>query len=44
MIKARLADLGGTVFSSSPAEFSQFVADEMVKWGKLIRTANIKVE
>jgi tripartite-type tricarboxylate transporter receptor subunit TctC len=27
-IRARLADLGGTVFSSSPAEFRQFIAAE----------------
>jgi tripartite-type tricarboxylate transporter receptor subunit TctC len=41
-IKARLAGLGGTVFPSSPFEFSQFIADEIVKWGKVIRAANIK--
>jgi tripartite-type tricarboxylate transporter receptor subunit TctC len=43
-IKARLADLGGTVFSSSPAEFSQFIAAEIQNWGKVIRETNIKAE
>ncbi len=43
-IKARLADLGATVFSSSPAEFSQFIAAEILKWGKVIRETNIKAQ
>jgi tripartite-type tricarboxylate transporter receptor subunit TctC len=41
-IKARLADLGGTVLSGSPADFGRLIADETEKWGKVIRTANIK--
>src|SRR5262245_4842911 len=43
-IKSRIADLGYTPFVSSPAEFTQFIADETVKWGKVIRAANIKAE
>jgi tripartite-type tricarboxylate transporter receptor subunit TctC len=43
-VKARLADLGGTVFSSAPGEFSQFIAAEIAKWGKVIRETNIKAE
>ena len=43
-IKARLADLGSSVFSSSPADFGRFIAAETEKWGKVIRTANIKPE
>jgi len=43
-IKARLADLGYTVYASSPAEFGKLVADETEKWGKVIRGANIKPE
>jgi tripartite-type tricarboxylate transporter receptor subunit TctC len=43
-MKARIADLGGTVLALSPAEFGQLIADETEKWGKVIRTANIKVE
>jgi tripartite-type tricarboxylate transporter receptor subunit TctC len=43
-MKARLADLGGTVLSGSPADFGNLIADETEKWGKMIRAANIKPE
>jgi tripartite-type tricarboxylate transporter receptor subunit TctC len=41
-IKARLAELGGTPFASSPVLFTKFVADDAAKWAKVIRAANIK--
>jgi tripartite-type tricarboxylate transporter receptor subunit TctC len=41
-IKARLADLGATVFSASPQEFSKFLGDETEKWAKVIKFAGIK--
>ena len=43
-MKARLADLGGTPLLGSPADFGKLIADETEKWGKVIRTANIKVD
>ena len=43
-IKARLADLGGTVLGGSPADFGKLIAEETEKWGKVIRAANIKPE
>jgi tripartite-type tricarboxylate transporter receptor subunit TctC len=43
-MKARFADLGGTVLPGSPADFGKLFADESEKWGKVIRTANIKAE
>jgi tripartite-type tricarboxylate transporter receptor subunit TctC len=43
-LKARLADLGGTVLPGSPADFGKHIAEETEKWGKVIRAANIKVE
>jgi tripartite-type tricarboxylate transporter receptor subunit TctC len=44
-MKARFADLGGyTTFPSSPAEFRKFIADDVEKWAKVIRAANIRVE
>jgi tripartite-type tricarboxylate transporter receptor subunit TctC len=43
-MKARLAELGGTPFASSPATFAKFVADDTAKWGKVIGAANIKAE
>jgi tripartite-type tricarboxylate transporter receptor subunit TctC len=42
--KARLADLGGTALVGSPADFGKYIADETEKWGKVIRSANIKAE
>jgi tripartite-type tricarboxylate transporter receptor subunit TctC len=43
-IKARLADLGGTVLAGSPADFGKLIAEETEKWAKVIRAANIKAE
>jgi tripartite-type tricarboxylate transporter receptor subunit TctC len=43
-MKARLADLGGTVLPGSPADFGKLIADETEKWGKVIRMANIKLQ
>jgi tripartite-type tricarboxylate transporter receptor subunit TctC len=43
-MKARLADLGGTVLSGSPADFGELVAEETEKWGRVVRAANIKAE
>ena len=43
-MKARLADVGGTALSGSPADFSKLIADETEKWGKVIRAAGIKAE
>jgi len=43
-MKARLADLGGTVLTGSPADFGKLIADETEKRGKVIRAANIKPE
>jgi tripartite-type tricarboxylate transporter receptor subunit TctC len=41
-IKARIADLGGVPFVSSPADLGKFIVEEAEKWGKVIRVANIK--
>jgi len=43
-VKARLAEWGATALAGSPADFAKFAADETQKWGKVIRTANIKAE
>jgi tripartite-type tricarboxylate transporter receptor subunit TctC len=42
--KTRLAETGGLVFANSPTEFRKFIAEEVDKWGEVIRTANIKPE
>jgi len=41
-MKARLANLGGTVLAGSPADFGKLIAEETEKWAKVIRAANIK--
>jgi tripartite-type tricarboxylate transporter receptor subunit TctC len=43
-MKARLADLGATTVSGSPADFGRLIAEETEKWGKVIRFAGIKAE
>jgi tripartite-type tricarboxylate transporter receptor subunit TctC len=43
-MKARIADLGGTVLPGSPGDYASLLADETEKWGKVIRAANIKPE
>ena len=43
-MKARLAELGGTVLPGSPADFGKLISEETEKWGKMIRVTNIKIE
>jgi tripartite-type tricarboxylate transporter receptor subunit TctC len=43
-MKARLADLGGTVLAGSPADFAKLIAADTEKWSKVIRAANIKAQ
>jgi len=41
-LKARLADVGGTVLAGSSADFGKLIADETEKWAKVIKLAGIK--
>jgi tripartite-type tricarboxylate transporter receptor subunit TctC len=43
-IKARLAEIGGTVLPGSAADFGKHIADETKKWAKIIKFAGIKAE
>jgi tripartite-type tricarboxylate transporter receptor subunit TctC len=43
-MKARLADLGGTVLPGSPSDFGKFLADETEKWGRVVKFAGIKAD
>jgi tripartite-type tricarboxylate transporter receptor subunit TctC len=43
-MKARLADVGGTALSGSPADFGKLIADETEKWAKVIKFAGIKAD
>jgi len=41
---ARLADLGGTPLPGSPAQLGKLIADEIKKWGKVVKFAGIKAD
>jgi tripartite-type tricarboxylate transporter receptor subunit TctC len=41
-IKARIADLGGTVMPGSAADFGKLIVEETEKWAKVIKFAGIK--
>jgi tripartite-type tricarboxylate transporter receptor subunit TctC len=43
-MKARFADLGGSVLSGSSADFGKLIVDETEKWGKVVKFAGIKPE
>jgi len=43
-IIARITALGDTVFTGTPADFGKFTANEIAKWAKVIKFANIKAE
>jgi tripartite-type tricarboxylate transporter receptor subunit TctC len=42
--KERIATLGGSIVAGSPADFGAFIAAETAKWGKVVRTADIKAK
>src|SRR5439155_1611841 len=41
-IKARLADLGGTVLAGPPASFGKLIAEETEKWDKVVKFSGAK--
>jgi tripartite-type tricarboxylate transporter receptor subunit TctC len=41
-MKARLVDLGTTVFPGSAADFARFIAEETDKWGKVVKFSGAK--
>jgi tripartite-type tricarboxylate transporter receptor subunit TctC len=43
-LKGRLAEMGAWALPGSPADCGKLIADEIDKWGKVIRTGNIRPE
>ena len=43
-LKARIRDLGGEVFKTSPAEFGKYLAGQTAKWASVIKFASIKAQ
>src|SRR5262245_44508783 len=43
-LRARFADLGGTVLAGLPADFGKLIADDTEKWGKVSKFSGAKPE
>jgi tripartite-type tricarboxylate transporter receptor subunit TctC len=43
-LKGKLAEFGAIVMTGSPADFAKFIAAEIEKWGKVVKSANLKPE
>jgi tripartite-type tricarboxylate transporter receptor subunit TctC len=43
-IAARIAELGATVLTGSPADFGKMLAEETEKWAKVVRASGAKAE
>jgi tripartite-type tricarboxylate transporter receptor subunit TctC len=43
-LRARFADLGGSVLAGSPADFGKLIADDTKKWGEVIKFSSTKPE
>ena len=40
----QFTELGGTVLAASPADFGEFIADEIEKWARVIKFAGLKAD
>jgi tripartite-type tricarboxylate transporter receptor subunit TctC len=43
-LKERFAEVGGTAIGGTPTDYAKLIADETEKWGKIVKTANLKAE
>jgi tripartite-type tricarboxylate transporter receptor subunit TctC len=41
-MQARLAELGASVVSGTPAEFGRLIVEETAKWAKVVRISGAK--
>ena len=44
VMKEKVLALGGIPIQTSAEEFTKYVQGEMVKWAKIVKSANIRVE
>jgi tripartite-type tricarboxylate transporter receptor subunit TctC len=42
--RERFAQLGIEPVGNTPAQFTQFLKDEVAKWAKVIKDANVKID
>ena len=43
-MKARFAELSATTFGGTPSDFAKHIAAETEKWGKVVRSANLRAD
>jgi len=43
-MNSRLANLGSTPLPGSPADFGKLIAEEIEKWGKVVKSVGIKAD
>ena len=43
-MRERMVQMGNDPVAGSPAQFEKFLQDEVTKWGKVIKQANVKIE
>jgi tripartite-type tricarboxylate transporter receptor subunit TctC len=43
-MKARITEMGDTVFAGSPSHFGEFIVEYTGMWAKVIRSAKIKAD
>ena len=43
-VREKIAAEGATVLSGTPDQFTAFLKDEIVKWGKVVKDSGAKVE
>jgi tripartite-type tricarboxylate transporter receptor subunit TctC len=43
-LKARLAELGGTMLSGSPADLAKIISDDTEKWAKVVKFSGAKAD